>query len=360
MNAQIPQASPSALLQQSEFVLVGCRHGSESALEHRQKRAFPSFQKSYWRKGLVTFRIPAHIVSKSEWCHSGFPDDILEQLVFARIGIRSLGQITGQTEDERIAATHQLLGSVKVDAVHVWKRDPRLQIDTDSIQRKLASLHTLHEELVTSGRNLVLNCVVDSVDRWWIGWHVGNAQTDQWPGGYYPGQIPPHGISRAWLKLDEAIARFGIQFQAGERVCELGAAPGGACQRLLEAHLKVVGVDPATMHPQIAGHEQFTHWKKRARDVRIRDFSSFDWIVTDMNIDPVSTMASLERILASSPHKPRGIIATLKLSDLSHAEELDQWCASCASWGYQTRVQQLSTGGQEICLVAQKKNSSRK
>ena len=83
MNAQILQASPSALLQQSEFVLVGCRHGSESALEHRQKRAFPSFQKSYWRKGLVTFRIPAHIVSKSEWCHSGFPDDILEQLVFA-------------------------------------------------------------------------------------------------------------------------------------------------------------------------------------------------------------------------------------------------------------------------------------
>ena len=359
MNAQIPQASSSIPLQQSEFLLVGCRHGSESALEHRQKLAFPLFQKSYWRKGLVTFRIPPHIVSKPEWSHFGIPDNVLEQLVFARICIRSLGQITGPTEDERIAATLRLLGSLKGDAVHVWKRDPRLQIDTASIQRKIATLNSFQKKRIASEPNLILNCVVDSVDRWWIGWHVGNAQTGQWSGGYYPGQMPPHGISRAWLKLDEAIARFGIQFHSGERVCELGAAPGGACQRLLEANLRVVGVDPATIHPQIAKHEQFTHWKKRARDVRIRDFSRFDWILTDMNIDPASTMASLERILSSRPHKPRGIIATLKLSDLSHAEELDKWCASCASWGYQTRVQQLSTGGQEICLVAQKKSTSR-
>ncbi|MEO2040456.1 MAG: SAM-dependent methyltransferase [Pirellulales bacterium] len=358
MNAQVPDAISSALLQQSEFVLVGCRPGSESALEHRQRRAFPSFQKSYWRKGLVTFRIPSHILSQPEWCHRGVPDNVLEQLVFARIGIRSLGQITGQTEDERIAATHSLLGTLKVDAVHVWKRDPRLQIDTESIQRKIAALHCLQEKVDASEQNLILNCVVDSVDRWWIGWHVGNALTGQWQGGYYPGQMPDHGISRAWLKLDEAIARFGIEFHPGERVCELGAAPGGACQRLLEAHLKVVGVDPATMHPQIAGHEQFTHWRKRARDVRIRDFADFDWILTDMNIDPANTMASLERILSSRPHKPRGIIATLKLSDLSHAEELDRWCSSYASWGYQTHVQQLSTGGQEVCLVAQKQSAS--
>ena len=285
------------------------------------------------------------------------PDDVLEQLVFARIGIRSLGQVTGQGEDEKIAATHQLLGTLKVNTVHVWKRDPRLQIDTTSIQCKLASLYSYKKYSVPSEQNLILNCVVDSVDRWWFGWHIENGPTCQWSGGYYPGLMPDHGISRAWLKLDEAIARFGIQFHSGERVCELGAAPGGACQRLLEAHLKVVGVDPATMHPKLVEHEQFTHWKKRARDVRIRDFADFDWILTDMNIDPANTMASLERILSSRPHKPRGIIATLKLSDLSHAEKLDQWRTSCESWGYQTRVQQLSTGGQEICLMAQKSSS---
>lgn len=358
MNGQTSEAYMSSPLQQSEYLLIGCKHGSESALEHRQRLTFPTFQKLYWRKGLVTFRIPSHIVSKPEWCHFGVPDKVLEQLVFARIGIRSLGQVTGQDEDERIATTQQLLGTLKVNAVHVWKRDPRLQVDTASIQCKLASLYSFQRNSVTSEQNLILNCVVDSVDRWWFGWHIGSGPTCQWSGGYYPGLMPDHGISRAWLKLDEAIARFGIQFHSGERVCELGAAPGGACQRLLEANLTVIGVDPATMNPQLLEHEHFTHWKKRARDIRIREFADFDWILTDMNIDPANTIASLERILSSRPQKPRGIIATLKLSEIAHADKLDQWCASCASWGYQARVQQLSTGGQEICLVAQK-NSSR-
>lgn len=73
-----------------------------------------------------------------------------------------------------------------------------------------------------------------------------------------------------------------------------------------------------------------------------------------MNIDPDSTITALERILVSPALRPRGIIATLKLSDISSAEKIGQWCASFASWGYQTQVQQLSTGGQEICIVAQK------
>ena len=42
------------------------------------------------------------------------------------------------------------------------------------------------------------------------------------------------------------------------------------------------------------------------------------------------------------------------LSNKDIAEKIGEWCTSFVSWGYQTRVQQLSTGGQEICLVAQK------
>ena len=78
------------------------------------------------------------------------------------------------------------------------------------------------------------------------------------------------------------------------------------------------------MNPQLVKHEHFTHWKKRARDIRIREFADFDWILTDMNIDPANTIASLERILSSRPQKPRGIIATLKLSEIAHADKLDQ------------------------------------
>ena len=355
MNVEMPKVDTADDIQQGEFLLIGCRHGSEPALEIRQKIAFPSFRKSYWRKGLVTFRVPPQTLTDSQWNDFEIPADVLDKLVFARIGIRSLGQVTGQTDEQRIAATHQLLTSIHFQAVHVWKRDPRLKVDTESIHRKLTeSFVSLNKNLFLSTTHLILDCVIDSENRWWIGVHNKQSRAGQWPGGYYTHQIPAQKISRAWLKLDEAIARFGIDFHPGERVCELGAAPGGACQRLLEANLEVVGVDPAAIDSQIAEHARFTHWKKRARDIRIRNFHGFDWILTDMNIDPASTMTALERILVSPSLRPRGIIATLKLSDVSIAEKISQWCTSFASWGYQTRVQQLSTGGQEICLVAQK------
>ena len=355
MNVEMPKVDTAAKLQRSEFLLIGCRHGSEAALEIRQKIAFPLFRKSYWRKGLVTFRVPSQTLTKSQWNDFRIPTDVLDNLVFGRIGIRSLGQVTGQTEEERIAATHQLLTSIRFQTVHVWKRDPRLNVDTESIHRKLTdSLMSLNEKLFLPSAHLILNCVIDSEDRWWIGVHSDESRAAQWSGGYYTNQIPAHKISRAWLKLDEAIARFEIHFHPGDRVCELGAAPGGACQRLLEADLEVVGVDPAAIDPQISRHPRFTHWKKRARDLKMKSFYGFDWILTDMNIDPASTMTALERILVSPSLRPQGIIATLKLSDVSIAEKIGEWCTSFVSWGYQTRVQQLSTGGQEICLVAQK------
>jgi 23S rRNA (cytidine2498-2'-O)-methyltransferase len=137
-----------------------------------------------------------------------------------------------------------------------------------------------------------------------------------------------------------------------QRACELGAAPGGAAQRLLAAGLEVIGVDPANIDPRVANHPRFTHWQKRARDVRVKDLRSCDWLVTDMNIDPTSTMAALERVLKTSGRRPLGVIATLKLPDWSRAEDLDGWLSRFASWGYQPRVQQLSSGGREICLVA--------
>ena len=89
-----------------------------------------------------------------------------------------------------------------------------------------------------------------------------------------PVPLPADKVSRAWLKLDEAIASFGIALTPGERACELGAAPGGSCQRLLEAGLEVVGIDPAVIDPRVANHPRFTHWRKRSRDVKLREFAA--------------------------------------------------------------------------------------
>ena len=90
----------------------------------------------------------------------------------------------------------------------------------------------------------------------------------------------------------------------------------------------------------------------RARDVRVKNFRGFDWIVADMNIDPRSTLASLERIVTAAGVKPTGIIATLKLPDWSRAEELPAWLDRFRSWGFAPRARQVSTAGREVCVAA--------
>ena len=350
-------AIPPQLLA-SNFLLVGCQGGAEQALERRQQQCFPELRKATWRRGLVSFRLPEVAGGGADeqavsWRQMAVPPLLADRLVFARASIRTLGQVHGDNDQQRVEATHTLTGQAAFAAVHVWKRDLRLALEVEPIRAALRNSYGLpaNPHSPTTG-NLILDCVIDTADRWWIGWHQSRTRVDSWPGGRYPGDLPANAVSRAWLKLDEAIARFGLSLEPGQRACELGAAPGGAAQRLLSAGLEVIGVDPASIDPRVADHPRFTHWQKRARDVRVKDLRNCDWLVTDMNIDPTSIMAALERVLKTSGRRPRGVIATLKLPDWSRADDIDGWLSRFASWGYQPRVQQLSTGGREICLVA--------
>ena len=350
-------AIPPQLLA-SNFLLVGCQGGAEQALERRQQQCFPELRKATWRRGLVSFRLPEVAGGGADeqdvsWRQAAVPPLLADRLVFARASIRTLGQVHGDNDQQRVEATRALTGQAAFAAVHVWKRDLRLALEVEPIRAALTNAYGLpaNPHSPTTG-NLVLDCVIDTADRWWIGWHQSRTRVDSWPGGRYPGSLPANAVSRAWLKLDEAIARFGLSLEPGQRACELGAAPGGAAQRLLSAGLKVIGVDPASIDPRVADHPRFTHWQKRARDVRVKDLRNCDWLVTDMNIDPTSIMAALERVLKTSGRRPRGVIATLKLPDWSRADDIDGWLSRFASWGYQPRVQQLSTGGRELCLVA--------
>ena len=350
-------AIPPQLLA-SSFLLVGCQGGAEQALERRQQQSFPELRKAAWRRGLVSFRLPEGFGSNADeqasvWQQAAVPPLLADRMVFARAAIRTLGQVTGNDDQERVEATRSLIGPATFTAVHVWKRDLRLALEAAPIHTALTQAFGLTSESAPLPANsLILDCVVDTADRWWIGWHQSKTPADCWPGGRYPGNLPTDAVSRAWLKLDEAIARFDLPLEPTQRACELGAAPGGAAQRLLAAGLEVIGVDPANIDPRVADHPRFTHWQKRARDVRVKDLRNCDWLVTDMNIDPTSIMAALERVLKTSGRRPRGVITTLKLPDWSRAEDLDGWLSRFASWGYQPQVQQLSTGGRELCLVA--------
>ena len=329
-----------------DFLLMACQGGAEAALCQRQEEMLPLIAKAAWRRGVVTFRlgdVDPH-------------DDFFPDLVFNRTCIRSLGQVTGKSDAERAAAAAALAGTAGRNAIHVWRRAPRAEIDLQPIRTVLAAacgLPPASATVATPG-DLVLDCIVDSPGRWWIGWHRAATLPSCWPGGAYPVTLPAGKVSRAWLKLDEAITTFGIPLAAGQRAIELGASPGGACQRLLEAGLHVVGVDPALVDERVSGYERFEQWRMRARDVRLKVVRGFHWVVADMNIDPTSTMESLERVVTAPGARVKGIVATLKLPTWGRTADLPGFLERLTAWGFRPQARQLSTGGREVCVWAKR------
>ena len=320
-------------------------------MRQRAAEVFPEARPAAWRRAAVSFRMPDEPTAGDRAAEIGF------QLVFARTTILSLGQVTGDDDAARTAAACRLAVGRRYGNVHVWQRDPRADLPGPAIRSALLSAQGLDPLLgeVAEPGTVVLDCLLDSAERWWIGWHRAEDLPSCWPGGVCPGlagPLPQGKVSRAWLKLDEAIAVFQIPFRAGQRAMELGASPGGACQRLLEAGLEVVGVDPALVDQRVASAPGFEQWRMRARDVPLRRCAGIDWLVADMNIDPKSTMAALGRIALAPAVRLQGIVATLKLPEWSRAAELSGWLETFRSFGLEPRARQLSSGGREICVVA--------
>ncbi|MFM8704806.1 MAG: SAM-dependent methyltransferase, partial [Planctomycetia bacterium] len=299
-----------------------------------------------WRRGVGTCRLGG----------DDPPDDCFPDLVFARSMVRSLGQASGPSAAERISALQKLAAHPTWDTIHVWHRDRRLEqeVDRHAIRAALLSAFGMPAALpeMAAADDLVLYCRSDRAERWWVGGPRAGTPSSRLPGGMHPVTLTEDKVSRAWLKLDEAIAVFGLDLERGQRAVELGCAPGGACLRLLESGLAVVGIDPALVDDRVGKHPGFEQWRMRARDVKVRLFRGFDWIVADMNIDPRSTLESLERIVTASGVRPTGLIATLKLPDWSRAAELPAWLERFRSWGYEPAARQVSTAGREICVAA--------
>jgi 23S rRNA (cytidine2498-2'-O)-methyltransferase len=360
------EPTPAAASRPSRFLSISCQAGAEEAVFARLPAVLPTAARAAWRRGIITVRLPDNAALSEDF----LTDELSERLLFARVISSSYGQVAGGSLTELATATLALAPG-PWQRVHVWHRDaasPRrrpadaspsaVDLQTEILRRAgLAADDGIRSDASVAGTiaergDRILDVVIDSPQRAWVGWHRADRPASCWPGGIYPHELPSSAVSRAWLKLDEAIATFELPLVAGQRACELGSAPGGASQRLLAAGLRVVGVDPAEADPLVMEHARYEHWRMRARDIRLRAFRGFDWLVTDMNIDPSSTVEALERLVTAPGVRLRGIIATLKLPTWSRAAEISAWIERFHGWGYTTRCRQLSHGGREVCVAA--------
>ncbi|HEV3137990.1 MAG TPA: SAM-dependent methyltransferase, partial [Pirellulales bacterium] len=323
------------------FLLVTCQVGAERALKSEFARLWPVVHFAYSRPGFLTFKLPSD--------HDLAPD-FDPRSVFARTCGFSLGKATAADLPQRAKEVWRAAKGLPCDALHVWQRDmapagfhgfdPHItpearQAETIIRQFWPGSAGDKGPELarIPQPGQGVLDCVIVEPDEWWVGYHRAANNDSTFPGGLREIALPTDAVSRAYLKMEEALQWSALPIRRGQRFVEIGCAPGGASQALLAHGLTVIGIDPAQVDARVLAHPQFTHIHKRGADVRRSEFRGVTWLAADMNVAPQYTLDTVETIVTHRTVSIRGLLLTLKLVEWELAEQIPEYLERIRSWG---------------------------
>lgn len=359
-----------------KFLFAVCQCGAEQALKNEIAAGPVNASLAFSRPGFVTFKLNEEVAE---------PEQFQLPSTFARTFGFSLGKVVGDSTTTLAEQTWNLAGVVALLAehelvdVHVWQRDTAVPgyrgFEPGPTELALAVEQTIREKSPAeplhampdmprppSRRNRwVLDVVLVEPGEWWIGCHHTARRLDCYPGGVIPLEQPEHAVSRAYLKMQEALQWSALPIARGDLCVELGCAPGGASQALMEQGLRVLGVDPAEVDPAVLEAEQFTHIRRRSSEVQHKQLRGVQWLAADMNVAPTYTLDAVEEVVENDHANVRGMILTLKLADWKLAEELPKLIERVRSWGYRdVRTRQLAFNRQEICLVALRSRGQRR
>jgi 23S rRNA (cytidine2498-2'-O)-methyltransferase len=319
---------------ESEFLFALCNPGSEKALKREVETMGLGWRLSYQRRGFVTFKSDAPFTL----------DALAVDLALARRCCLSLGKSATREE-----ATKRVAAAAKIHHARFF-------------ERKLQGVPCVGRPKTGE---LVGTVVELGPDEFWSGLHRHTPLLSPDPAGDSGIEMPGESPSRAWLKLEEATRFFDLEFGPGEIAVEVGCAPGGVVLALLRRGVSVVGVDPAKMAEVVlasaianrqdapAGRPWFFHSRKPAALASKRDLGhGVSWFMSDMNQSPEVVLKECARFGRMCPDI-RGVLITLKLTDLLQIEEKPRWFAALAALGFTTiRLQQLAVHHKELALLA--------
>jgi len=352
----------------SRFLFAVTQAGAERALKNEVARQSPPLRFAFSRPGFVTFRLPDDTPTDRE---------AKLECVFARTWGQSLGRAAAPDDAQLVrdswrVVTQQLPPEalLLLRHLHVWRRASALPGDDDYDAADAELARTIGAALLAqrpplgaddaelainapaATGELVLDCALVERNEWWLGWHRAASPETRWPGGVPPLALPARMISRAYLKIVEALEWSELPLEPGDRCVEIGSSPGGSCLALLERGLDVVGIDPAEMDPAVLAHPGFTHVRARAKDVKRSVFRDCRWLVMDANVAPNYTLDTVDALLSQAGVRPAGLVLTLKLTDPKLATELPAIAERIRRHGYRrVRMRQLAFNRQEVCAV---------
>ena len=136
----------------------------------------------------------------------------------------------------------------------------------------------------------ILDCVLVEPDEWWIGFHRAHAMPSRWPGGMPQLEMPADAVSRAWLKMEEALRWSQMPLRPGRGV-RRSAVPRAAQARPCWRGVWKCSESTRPRWPRsCSDHPGFRHIRRRAAEVPRREFRKIRWLTADMNVAPQFTL----------------------------------------------------------------------
>jgi|GEM_PF-233603 len=212
-----------------------------------------------------------------------------------------------------------LLGSVRETLVaaprpwtlHVYTPDPASghipQRRVDYLARRIAekTKDVLGEALSTASTSQAVHhgtvwqvCLVER--GLWHSVMPASELSHPHPGGVHALRRDDAAPSRSNLKLEEALLLLGVAPRAGERVVDLGAAPGGWSYACLRRGADVLAVDNGPLRIETPGElpGKLTHVRQDGLGyVPPPEWRPVDWLLSDMLVAPGECLGLLRRWL---------------------------------------------------------------
>lgn len=336
----------------ADFAFATCLPGLEPALKLDVARARPELRLSYAQPGLVTFKSARAV-----------PPDDTPGSAFARVWGRSIGAASDP------AAAAAQLATLGATCVHAFLREP---LDGDEPRQRPArgaaapppgdpaALLAPWQALGPGGPAAIGALVADVIvapvpgEPAWLGVHRHDRFRSPHAGGAFPVTVPDDAPSRAYAKIEEAIAWAGLAVAPGQVALEIGAAPGGAALALARRGLEVWAVDTGALAPVVAALPAVHHVAKKVGALRWEELPPrIDWLLVDVNLAPQVALHEVGRLMPRLRATLRGAVFTLKLNDWTFVAELPALVERIRQMGLpDVRMQHLPSNRREICAVA--------
>jgi len=360
-KSAVGSPSPASKSNDPTFIYVICQNGAEAATKLELMSASLNLNLAFSRPGFITFKVDSRNQLTERF---SLPSTL------ARTYGWSLGKSVGDEATELVEqiAQHPKLAAAK--HIHIWQRDPVLP-GRNGFEPGVSELAAAIGELFGSTKvvkkngqwinrvakpgDLVFDIVMVEPNEWWYGYHFADTIAQRWPGGVPMMDTTIETCSRAYFKLKEALLWSGITIKPGDICAEVGSAPGGASQLLLEMGAQVIGIDPAEMEPEILEHENFTFIRRRSSEVKKRDLRDVKWLIVDVNAAPKFTLDAVTELVQHPSIDVKGIILTIKLLERKLIGEIPKLMAQVKALGFQVvKSRQLAFNRNEFCLVGVK------